>query len=57
MNETVVIPASTRTIVEGRTAKPLATDSWLIEPLRGKKREEKVLTVQQLFKVQVHTCL
>ena len=44
MKETVIVPAGTQTIIEGRTAKPLAIGSWIIEPLRGKRKEEKVLT-------------
>ena len=45
MNETVVVPAGTQTIIAGRTAKPLATGSWIIQPLRGNKKEEKILNL------------
>ena len=44
-----VVPAGTRTIIEGRTTKPLATGSWIIEPQRGKKIEEKILTAKVII--------
>ena len=30
-------------------AKPLATGSWITEPLRGKRKEEKVLTARAMI--------
>ena len=43
VNETVVVPAGTRTIVEERTAKPLATGSWILELLRGKRNKARAI--------------
>ena len=40
--ETIVVWAGTR-ITKGKTMKPLATVSWVLAPLRGKKQDEKFL--------------
>ena len=56
VSETVVVPAGTQTIVEGRSVKPLATGSWIIEPLKGKRKEGKVLTARAVIQ-GAPTCL
>ena len=40
--ETTIVPAGTWTIIEGRAMKPLASGSWVVEPLTG-NRKEKIL--------------
>ena len=45
----VMIPAGTRTLVEGRAAKPLATGAWLVEPLQCKQKDNPVLVARALI--------
>ena len=56
--EAVVVPAGTQTIIEGRTSKPLATGSWIIEPLTGKRIEEEVLLARVMIQRRrnLHAC-
>ena len=44
--ETVTIPAGSRIIIEGKTTRPLATGSWMVEPIQSSKR---VLTARTLI--------
>ena len=46
--EHTVIPAGTRTIIEAKTAKPLANGSWVVEPLNRTPGEQPVLTAKVL---------
>ena len=47
--ETVVIPAGTRTLIEGKAVKPLATGAWMVEPLRVTSKEKRVLTARAII--------
>ena len=46
--EHTIIPAGSRTLIEARTAKPLAVGDWLIEPLHRPPGEQPVLTAKVL---------
>ena len=46
--EPTIIPAGTRTIVQGKTNQPLIPGSWMIEPLKQPTRERTVLTAKAL---------
>ena len=46
--EAVVGLAGTWMITEGKTVKPVATGSWVLDPLRGKKLEDKSNKAREL---------
>ena len=48
--EKVVIPANSRTVIQGRSTKPLACGSWLVEPLSKTPGNKPVLTAKALVK-------
>ena len=41
--------AKTQTIIDWRAMKPLASGSWVVEPLRGKGKGEKILTARAVI--------
>lgn len=47
--EGVVVPAGTRRILQARATKPLATGSWLVEPLVKKRGQKPVLLARTLI--------
>ena len=46
--ETDVVPAGTRMMTEGKLWSPIASGSWVLEPLRGKKQEDKILMARKI---------
>ena len=48
VNEGVMIPAGTRRIIEAKASHPLATGSWLVEPLEKTHGEKPVLVARTL---------
>ena len=49
ISEGVMIPAGTRMIVEAKASHPLATGSWMVEPLQRSHGESSVLLARTLI--------
>ena len=49
VREGVMIRAGTRAVIEGRSAKPLATGAWLVEPLRRENKGHSVLVARAMI--------
>lgn len=49
VSETVIVPAGTRTVIEGKAVKPLASGSWMVEPLFRENKDRKVMTARALI--------
>ena len=49
ISEGVMIPAGTRRIIQAKTSYPLATGSWLVEPLQKTHGESPVLLARTLI--------
>ena len=52
VSEGVMIPAGTRRIIEARTSHPLASGSWLVEPLQKIHGEKPVLVARTVVQGQ-----
>ena len=49
VTESITIPAGTRKIVQAKSSKPLATGSWLVEPLSRNHGEKPILVAKTLI--------